>query len=172
MPEKGYVQVYTGNGKGKTTAALGLSLRAVCSGKKVYVGQFIKGMAYSEMKAPSLLEGITIEQYGRDCFIKNDPTEEDVLIAKKGLDTAREIIRNKTYDVVVLDELNVALYYKLVSIDKVLDLIAAKPASTELIITGRYAPAELLEVADLVTEMKEVKHYYQQGVKARKGIEN
>ncbi|SFI35483.1 cob(I)alamin adenosyltransferase [Tindallia magadiensis] len=172
MPEKGYVQVYTGNGKGKTTAALGLSLRAVCSGKKVYIGQFIKGMAYSEMKAPSLLEGITIEQYGRDCFIKNDPTEEDVLIAKKGLDTAREIIRNKTYDVVVLDELNVALYYKLISIDEVLDLIAAKPASTELIITGRYAPDELLEVADLVTEMKEVKHYYQQGVKARKGIEN
>ncbi|RQD71526.1 MAG: cob(I)yrinic acid a,c-diamide adenosyltransferase [Tindallia sp. MSAO_Bac2] len=172
MPDKGYVQIYTGNGKGKTTASLGLALRAICSGKKVYMGQFIKGMDYSEMKAPSLLDGLIIEQYGRDCFIKNDPTEEDIRIAKEGLEKIKKIINSGEYDLVILDELNVALYYQLVSVVDVLDIITGKPIKTELVITGRYAPEELIAAADLVTEMKEIKHYYQQGVSARKGIEN
>ena len=172
MSDRGYVQVYTGNGKGKTTAALGLALRSICSGKRVYMGQFVKGMAYSEMKAPSLLDGITIEQYGRDCFIKNEPTEEDKKIALAGLQKAKKIISSETYDLIILDELNIALYYQLVSIVDVLELIAMKPIKTELVITGRYAPEELIAAADLVTEMKEIKHYYQQGVQARKGIEN
>lgn len=172
MSVQGYVHVYTGNGKGKTTAALGLSLRAICSGKKVYMGQFVKGMAYSEMEAPSLLHGITIEQYGRDCFIKNNPTEEDKRIALEGLQKAKEIIQSQAYDLVILDELNIALYYQLIPIADVLDLIATKPAQMELVITGRYAPEEVIAAADLVTEMKEIKHYYQQGVQARRGIEN
>ncbi len=172
MSDRGYIQVYTGNGKGKTTAALGLALRAICSGKKVYMGQFVKGMAYSEMEAPSLLDGITIEQFGRDCFIKSDPTQEDIDIAWKGLQKVAKVIISQEYDLVILDELNIALHYNLFSIADVLEIIAYKPPQTELVITGRYAPEELIVVADLVTEMKEIKHYYQQGVKARKGIEN
>ncbi|SNS07216.1 cob(I)alamin adenosyltransferase [Anaerovirgula multivorans] len=171
MDSKGYVQVYTGNGKGKTTAALGLSLRAVCAGKKVFIGQFIKGMAYSELKAMDHLPGLTIKQYGLDCFIVNDPTEEDIKIAQRGLREMQAIIKEGKYDVVVMDELNIALYYHLFLIEDVLEIIKNKHHKLELIITGRYAKKEILEVADLVTEMKEIKHYYQKGVEARVGIE-
>jgi len=170
--DKGYIHVYTGNGKGKTTAALGLSLRAVCAGKKVYFGQFIKGMKYSELSAAEFLKNFEIHQFGRNCFIFNKPTEEDVLLAKKGLEEIGRIIAQGSYDIVVLDELNIAIYYRLVSIEEVLDVLEKKHPETEVIITGRYAPKELIEKADLVTEMTEIKHYYKQGVQARKGIEN
>lgn len=170
--EKGYIQVYTGNGKGKTTAALGLSVRAVCAGKTVYFGQFIKGMDYSELKAIDYLPNFTIEQYGRDCFIFNDPTEEDIRIAQAGLEKIKGILEDDIHDVVVLDELNVALYYKLFSIEDVLEALNCRRQDKEIIITGRYAPNEIIELADLVTEMKEIKHYYESGVKARKGIES
>jgi len=168
---KGYVQIYTGNGKGKTTAALGLSLRAVCAGKRVFFGQFVKGMDYSELKAIEMLNGFEMKQYGRNCFIKNEPEEEDIRLAKSGLTELGQKIRSGEYDIVVMDELNIALFYKLFNPDEVIQLIKEKHEKTEIVITGRYAPEELIEIADLVTEMKEIKHYYQKGVQAREGIE-
>lgn len=169
--EKGYVHVYTGNGKGKTTAALGLSLRAVSAGKKVFFGQFIKGMEYSELKAVEFLPNFEIKQFGRGCFIYNEPTEEDRKSAMEGLLELEKILNSGKYDIVVLDELNIALYYELLDINKVLEIIKNKPENVELIITGRYAKEEIMEVADLVTEMKEIKHYYTKGIQARVGIE-
>ncbi len=169
---KGYVQVYTGNGKGKTTAALGLAVRAVGAGMKVFIGQFVKGMHYSELDViNSDLENITMRQYGRDCFIINEPTPEDKEAAQDGFGRIRQIVGAGKHELVILDELNIAIYYGLISIDEVLRLIKDKPSHVELVITGRYAPDELLKVVDLVTEMKEVRHYYQNGVQARKGIE-
>ncbi|NLM07083.1 MAG: cob(I)yrinic acid a,c-diamide adenosyltransferase [Tissierellia bacterium] len=170
--KKGYVQVYTGNGKGKTTAALGLSVRAACSGLNVYIGQFIKGMEYSELRIGEFFPNIKLEQYGRSCFIRRDPNEEDFEKAKDGLKKLDDALHSGGYDVVIADELNIAISYKLIDVEDVLDIIKRKPDNVELIITGRYADERLLEVADLVTEMKEVKHYYKAGVKARRGIEN
>lgn len=170
--DKGQIQIYTGNGKGKTTAALGLSLRAVCAGKKVYFGQFIKGMEYSELKAANYLPNFEIHQFGRNCFIFNDPVKEDILAAEKGLKTVADVLKNKSYDIVVLDELNVAIYYKLFSVEEVINILEEKAENIEVIITGRYAPQELIDMADLVTEMKEIKHYYRTGIQARKGIES
>lgn len=169
--EKGYIQIYTGNGKGKTTAALGLSLRAVCAGKKVFFGQFVKGMKYSELKVNELLDNFEIKQYGRNCFIHQEPDEEDIRLAKEGLRELSEKVSSDQFDVVVMDELNIALYYKLFKVQEVIEVLKSKSPKTEIIITGRYAPQELVDIADLVTEMKEIKHYYQQGVIARKGIE-
>lgn len=167
----GYIHVYTGNGKGKTTAAFGLALRAACANKKVFIGQFIKGMEYSELKVPQFIPNIKIEQFGRNCFIFNKPTQEDINAAQKGLERIKEILKNKEYDIVILDEINVAIYYKLVTVKDVLDILNLRDDKVEIILTGRYAPEEFIEIADLVTEMKEIKHYYQKGVKARKGIE-
>ncbi|WP_026894507.1 cob(I)yrinic acid a,c-diamide adenosyltransferase [Clostridiisalibacter paucivorans] len=170
--DKGYIQIYTGNGKGKTTAALGLSLRAVCAGKKVFFGQFVKGMKYSEVKAEKILSGFEIRQFGRECFIYRDPEEEDKKIAKEGLAICKEILKKGEYDVVVLDEINIALYFKLFEVSDVIEALENRKPNVEVILTGRYAPKELIDMADLVTEMKEVKHYYNKGVKARKGIES
>jgi len=170
--EKGYIHIYTGNGKGKTTAALGLAMRAVCAGKKVYMGQFVKGMKYSEVKAQEYLPNFHIEQLGRSCFIEKAPTQEDIDLAVKGLTKCNNILRNGEYDVVILDEINIALYFKLFSVEYVLDMLRNKRENVEVILTGRYAPQELIDIADLVTEMKEIKHYYAKGIMARKGIEN
>ncbi|MCR1897656.1 cob(I)yrinic acid a,c-diamide adenosyltransferase [Irregularibacter muris] len=169
--DKGYVQIYTGDGKGKTTAALGLSLRAVCAGKKVYFGQFIKGMDYSELKAVEFLPHLKIKQFGQDCFIFKEPTQEDIQKAQKGLEEIKKILAQGEYDVVVLDEIHIALYYKLFNIEKVIEAIEGRAPHVEVICTGRKAPQKLIELADLVTEMKEIKHYYTQGVQAREGIE-
>lgn len=171
MKDKGYVQVYTGNGKGKTTASLGLSLRAVCAGYKVFYGQFTKGMDYSELKAAEFLKNFELKQYGRAAFIHGKPIQEDIDKAREGLREIKEKLISGEYDLVVCDELNIALFYNLISVEDVIDLIESKPEHTELIITGRYAKDEILERADLVTEMREIKHYYRQGVMARKGIE-
>ncbi|MFW6262625.1 MAG: cob(I)yrinic acid a,c-diamide adenosyltransferase [Thermotogota bacterium] len=168
---KGYIQIYTGNGKGKTTAALGLSLRAVCAGKKVFFGQFVKGMEYSELKATQFIENFEIKQYGRNCFIMKEPEEEDIRLAQEGLKDLEAKSTSGDYDVVVMDELNIALFYKLFDVQVVLNILRKKHEKTEIIITGRYAPDELIKAADLVTEMKEIKHYYQKGVQAREGIE-
>lgn len=169
---KGYIQIYTGNGKGKTTAALGLALRAVGAGKNVFFAQFVKGQAYSEVKAlQQYFPSVEIKQYGLNCFIKNDPTQADIEAARKGLEEVTGIIRSGTYDIVVLDETNIALYYGLFSVHELIEALQQKPGETEIIITGRYAPPELIGIADLVTEMKEIKHYYNQGVQARVGIE-
>lgn len=169
--EKGYVHVYTGNGKGKTTAALGLSLRAISAGKKVFFGQFIKGMDYSELESQKYLPNFKIQQFGRDCFIYKDPTDEDIRIAREGLEICRQILNSDEYDIVVLDELNIATYYKLFSPDEVIEILKNRNPHIEVIITGRYSDEKIIEFADLVTEMKEIKHYYCKGVEARKGIE-
>lgn len=169
---KGYTQVYTGNGKGKTTAAFGLALRAIGAGKKVFFAQFVKGKTYAEIEAvKKFLPNFIIKQYGLGCFIVNKPTPRDIEAAQKGLKEVTQIIESGYYDVVVLDEATIALYYNLFTIEDLLETIHKKPSPTELIITGRYAPPEVLDIADLVTEMKEVKHYYQKGVEAREGIE-
>ena len=169
--KKGLVQIYTGNGKGKTTAALGLALRAAGAGFKVYIGQFIKNKAYSEIKALKNIKNIKIEQYGRGCFIKKKPKKIDIAYAEKGLSKARKNIVSGKYDVVILDEVNIALSLGLIKMKDIFNLIKHKPISVELVLTGRYCPRKLLKYAALVTEMKEIKHPYKKGIKARLGIE-
>jgi cob(I)alamin adenosyltransferase len=174
MLTKGYFQVYTGNGKGKTTAALGIAFRAMGHGLRTYIGQFMKGQVYGELKASkSLISLVTIERYGKRRLIqaKDTPREEDKRMAKLGLEKARRAMLSGSYDIVVFDEVTTAHFFGLISLAEMLDTVDMRPAGVEVIFTGRYAPPELIERADLVTEMKEVKHYYQKGVKARKGIE-
>lgn len=168
---KGYIHLYTGNGKGKTTAALGLAIRAIGAGYSVFIGQFVKGMHYSELDALKRFPEITLRQYGLDCFIVNKPTEKDIKAARNGLNEATNVILNNQYDLIILDEICIALYYHLFTIAELIDVIKQKPEPMELILTGRYAPKELYEYADLITEMNEIKHYYNQGIQARKGIE-
>jgi cob(I)alamin adenosyltransferase len=169
---KGYVHVYTGNGKGKTTAAIGLAIRAAGAGMRVYIAQFVKGMHYSELDALDRYnDRITLKQYGRDCFITNEPTEEDFRAARKGLDEVKGILTSGDYQMVILDEANIATRYNLFSADELIELVRSKPESVELVITGRNADPKVIAVADLVTEMKEIKHYYNRGVQARSGIE-
>lgn len=167
--EKGYLQVYTGDGKGKTTAALGLVVRALGAGLKVHVVQFIKSMEYSELTTLRKL-GVPVDQFGRGCFIFGEPSEEDRKVASEGLAFARGLM-NTDLDVLILDEINVAISLGLLKTADVIDLVRSRPAGIELICTGRGAPAELIEEADLVTEMVAVRHYYDNGVQARKGIE-
>ncbi|MCX5697839.1 MAG: cob(I)yrinic acid a,c-diamide adenosyltransferase [Candidatus Omnitrophica bacterium] len=165
------IQVYTGDGKGKTTAALGLALRASGAGKKVYLCQFLKGKYYCELASLKKFKNIKVEQFGTRCFIRSAPTEKDVALAKKALASAHKIIKSKKCDILILDELNVALSLRLLELKDVLKLIKVVPREIELVITGRNAPPAIIELADLVSEIKEVKHYFQKGVKARKGIE-
>ena len=168
----GYTHVYTGNGKGKTTAALGLALRAVGAGLRVYIAQFAKGMDYSELHAfERIPDQVTLRQFGRECFIRDEAGDEDVRLAAGGLEEVRAAISSRCYDLVILDEANIATYHNLFTVEEVIDLIDTKPSSVELVITGRYADPRIIERADLVTEMREVKHYYMQGVMARVGIE-
>ncbi len=175
--ETGYVQVYTGNGKGKTTAALGLTIRALGAGMSVYFGQFIKGMRYSEIEMleslASTLEPrrLVLKQFGRGCFIMRDPEKADVDVALAGLAEAAAALISGAFDLVVLDELNVAVNLGLIPQADVLDLISSRPPHVELVITGRYATDAVIAAADLVTEMREIKHYYQKGIEARTGIE-
>jgi len=172
MKNKGFIHVYTGNGKGKTTAALGLALRAYGAGKRVFIGQFVKGKPYSEIEAiDKYLKGIELKQYGLDCFIYKKPDIDDINAAQKGLEEMKDIIYSGDYDLVIMDELNIALYFKLFDLKDVIEILNNKPSHVELVITGRYATDKIIEMADLVTEMKEVKHYYTKGVEARKGIE-
>jgi cob(I)alamin adenosyltransferase len=169
----GYTQVYTGNGKGKTTAAFGLALRAAGAGLRVYIGQFAKSQAYSELKSFELFkEQIKIRQYGLGGFIRGKPSDEDIRAAQNGLQELRTEIRSGSWDVVILDEANIATSFKLFAVEDLLDMIDRKPKSVELVITGRNADPRVIERADLATEMKEIKHYYQKGLHARKGIEN
>ena len=169
---KGYVQLYFGNGKGKTTAAIGLALRAAGYGLKVYIAQFVKGLKYSELVSlAKLKDNITVKQYGRGCFIKREATQKDIDAAQKGLAEVKNIITSGKYDVVILDEITIAEYFKLLSVEDILALIASKPQNVELVLTGRKADSRLIEAADLVTEMVEIKHYYNEGIEAREGIE-
>lgn len=171
---KGYIQVYTGDGKGKTTAALGLALRAAGHGMKVYIGQFLKGQIYGELLSVKKLSPlIKIEQFGRRGFIHvtRNPDEEDIKRAKRGLKKCLEAMLSKKYRIIILDEINVAVDFNLLSQEEVHKFLDQKPVEVEIILTGRFAPASILKRADLVTEMKEKKHYYQKGVRARDGIE-
>lgn len=169
---KGYIQVYTGEGKGKTTAALGLAIRAAGAGLKVFIGQFIKMGEYSEIKALKRFEDlITVEQFGRGRFIQGKPSVEDIKAAQKGLEKIIAILSSGEHNVVIMEEANVAVKIGLLSVQDILKIIAAKPQDVELVITGRGADPRIIEKADLVTEMKEIKHYFQQGVAARVGIE-
>lgn len=195
MGFKGYVQVYTGNGKGKTTAAIGLALRAVGAGKKVLFLQFMKTKSYSEHKILlQLSPNLTVEALGKPFFVVKEgtvpeeelekwrqqavifppgqPPREYVELMKKGLEMARAAVSSGQYQVVILDELVVALHFGLVQWEDVCALIDGKAPGVELVLTGRGAPPELIERADLVTEMREVKHYYAKGVEARRGIEH
>lgn len=165
------IQVYTGNGKGKTTAALGLALRASGAGLKVYIGQFVKNGRYGEIKSLGKISNIKLEQFGAGRFIKKSPSLQDFQSVKKGFLKAKEIIKKKAYDMVILDEINVALNLKLLSLKEVIELIKNTPQSIELVLTGRNAPYAIIKLADLVSEIKDRKHYYKKGIKARKGIE-
>lgn len=171
--KKGYVQVYTGDGKGKTTAAIGLAIRAIGAGLKVYMAQFVKGMPYAELESlKKFSDKMVVKQYGSDCFIINEPTQDDIYMATKGLREVEEIIKSGDYDVVILDEANIGTYFNLFTVDDLLGLIDNKPDHVELVFTGRKADERLIERTDLVTEMKEIKHYYNHGVEARDGIES
>jgi cob(I)alamin adenosyltransferase len=170
----GYVQVYTGNGKGKTTAALGLAFRAAGRGLRTYIAQFLKGQPSGELEAAKKLAPlIRIEQFGREGFVtvKDGPHDEDISRAGAGLAQAREAMLSGDYRIVVLDEVNTAVHFGLLPEADVLDLIDRRPAPVELVLTGRYAPASFIERADLVTEMTAIKHYFEKGVKSREGIE-
>ena len=169
---EGFVQVYTGDGKGKTTAALGLVLRALGRDLRVAFLQFMKAdPTWGEVVTLRRL-GVELQQCGLDHWvIKGEATEEDLAAAASGFARARELVLGGDYDVVVLDELVTALFFELVTLNDVLALLRDKPDHVELVLTGRRAPAELLEAADLVTEMVPRKHYYDAGVEAREGIE-
>jgi cob(I)alamin adenosyltransferase len=169
---RGYIQVYTGNGKGKTTAAIGLAIRAAGAGLKVYIAQFIKMGDYSEIKALKRFSDlITVEQFGLGRFTDGKPLPEDIEAAQKGLKRIKSIMANEEYKVIILEEANVAAKFGLIRVQDLLGLIINKPYDVELVITGRYASARVIENADLVTEMIPVKHYFEKGVPARVGIE-
>lgn len=173
--EQGFIQIYTGNGKGKTTAAIGQAVRAAGFGLKTYIAQFMKEFPYNELNSLKHLKNwITIEQFCGDEFVykRELPGEEDLTKAKKGLQTAQEKMLSGEYDLILLDEAIVAIYFKLIETEELIEIMKLKPEKVELILTGRYCPEELIKLADLVTEMKEVKHYYQEGIKSRRGIES
>jgi cob(I)alamin adenosyltransferase len=170
---KGLVIVITGNGKGKTTAAFGQALRAIGQGYKVFVLQFMKGRKYGEfIAAEKYLPNLTIRMSGLDSFVMRDnPAAIDIEMAQKGLDAARKAITSGKYNMVILDEINVALDFKLIKLKNVIELIKNKPPALDLILTGRYASAEIIKLADTVSEIKEIKHHYAAGIKDRAGIE-
>ncbi|MBI5575685.1 MAG: cob(I)yrinic acid a,c-diamide adenosyltransferase [Deltaproteobacteria bacterium] len=171
---RGYIQVYTGKGKGKTTAALGLAVRASGHGLRTVIIQFMKGwIDYGELKGVRMLDPyVEIHQAGRDTFVnRNNPDPEDIRLAMEGWDLAKRLIRDGKWDIVVLDEINCAMDFGLIPVEEVLAAMKGKPEGMELILTGRGAPEAVIEAADLVTEMREVKHYYDKGVDARVGVE-
>jgi cob(I)alamin adenosyltransferase len=170
---KGLVQIYTGSGKGKTTAAFGQALRAIGRGYRVCVIQFMKGRKYGEcLAAEKHLPNLTVHLCGLDSFVmRENPAPLDIELARRGFDLARKAIASGAYDMVILDELNVAADFKLIPLDDVVDLIRSKPAGVDLILTGRCAAPEVIALADTVSEICEVRHHYKAGIKERAGIE-
>lgn len=171
---KGYIQVYTGNGKGKTTAALGLALRAAGHGLRTVIIQFMKGwIDYGEIGGVKMLTPhVEIHQCGRDTFVNpKNPDQVDLDLAKKGLSLAEEAMRSKQVDILILDEIICTVLFNLIEEEIILQLMKDKPVEMELVLTGRGATERMIEIADLVTEMKDIKHYYEEGVDARIGIE-
>lgn len=173
--DKGFIQIYTGNGKGKTTAAIGQAIRAAGSGFRTHIVQFMKEFSYSEVKSlEHLKKWISIKQFCKDDFVykKQLPDETEIEKAKRGLNSAKDKMLSGEYDIIILDEISVSIYFKLITLEAVISFVKDKPENVEIILTGRYCPPELIELADLVTEMKEVKHYYNKGIIARRGIES
>lgn len=172
-PKKGLVLVITGNGKGKTTSALGQALRAIGHGYRVCMVQFMKGKQYGEViAAEKYLPNFKVFQYGLDSFVMRDnPAPIDVELARQGLEMARRLIRSKEYDMIILDEINVAVDFNLIPLEEVLELVRSKPPELDLVMTGRYAPEQLRQLADMVSEVQEIKHHYASGIKSREGIE-
>lgn len=173
--EKGFIQIYTGNGKGKSTAAIGQAVRAAGYGFKTYIAQFMKEYPYSELKSLEFLkEFITIEQFAGDDFVyrKELPNKIEMDKARRGLEIAKAKMLSGKFDIIILDEVCVSIHFGLFNDEEILTFMKMKPDSVELILTGRYCPDKLMEAADLVTEMKALKHYYLDGVLARKGIES
>ena len=169
---QGYIQVYTGDGKGKTTAALGLALRAAGRGLRVFIAQFLKARPTGELAVlRERFPEITVHRFGRGCFVRGQPTAADVRAARRGYAALRAALRGGQYDLVIADEANVAAKVGVLAPADLLQLAEEKPPHVELVFTGRGAPAALLRRADLVTEMKARKHYYRRGVSARPGIE-
>jgi cob(I)alamin adenosyltransferase len=169
---KGLIQVYTGDGKGKTTAALGLALRAAGRNMKVLIVQFMKKWDYGELHSVKLIPNITLETFGTKEFIyKGKAKKVDYEEAEKAFSFGVEGMQSGNYDIVIFDELNMALYYELLDLNEVIEKLKGKSDNVEVVITGRKTPEEIIEIADLVTEMKEVKHPYQKGIEARRGIE-
>ncbi|MGF7185619.1 cob(I)alamin adenosyltransferase [Desulfitispora alkaliphila] len=173
MNKKGIVQVYTGDGKGKTTSSLGQTMRVLGHGWKVVMIQFMKGSPkYGEVKFAEKTPNFTLIQSGLETFVsKENPSKEDLRLAKEGWNKAKEILKNGSCDLLVLDEINIALDYNLVPLNEVVHFIKNKPTHLDLIMTGRYVPKEIVELADLVSEVREVKHHYSSGVEAREGVE-
>ena len=170
--ETRYIHVYTGNGKGKTTAALGLTLRAVGAGWRVLFAQFLKHGEFSEIRALKKFgEQVTIRQYGSGRFIKGRPTKKDMEMALSGLSEIMQVMKEGKYDLIVLDEINISVHFGLIPLEGVISLLEKRPQDVELILTGRWAPKEITERADLVTEARMIKHYFSKGVRAREGIE-
>ena len=171
--KEGYIQVYTGNGKGKTMACLGLTLRAAGAGFKVYIAQYVKHGNYSEVKTLKRFEDlVSIRQYGRPGRQFEDrAVEEDVRLSRQGLEDARQAMVSLSYDVVILEEVNVAIHLGFLTVEEVLEVVRQKPVGVELIMTGRDADARIIEAVDLVNEMRAIKHYYQQGLQASRGVE-
>jgi len=174
VPESncGYVHVYTGDGKGKTTAALGLALRAAGSGLRVAIAAFMKNGASGEYTMLGQLDKqIRVEDYGSGCFVHGRPAIGELNRARHGVRCIERLVGSRQFDLVILDEANMAVACGLLKVETLLDLIRCKPAELELVITGRYAHPDVIAAADLVTEMREVKHYYRKGVLARPGID-
>lgn len=169
--KRGYVHVYTGNGKGKTTAALGLALRASGAGLKVYIQQFAKNKVYSEIKALRRLKNVKVSQCGDGPFIIGKPSISDIECARRGFEEAKKNILSRKYDLVILDEINIAMKLKLVNVGDVMRIIKRKPKSVELVLTGRGSPSAIIETADLVTDMREIAHPYRKKIIGRRGIE-
>ena len=171
---RGLIQVYTGDGKGKTTCALGLALRAVGQGFRVYMVQFMKGRETGELRAAAerLAPDMTMRSFGRPGLVKlRTPAPEDLALVREAWDLARQVILAGAHDLVILDEINLALSFNLLPKEEVFQVLRDRPPWVEVVLTGRQAPPELVELADLVTEMRPVKHYYELGVPARRGIE-
>ncbi len=171
--DRGLVIVYTGDGKGKTTAAMGQALRAIGHGMKVLVLQFMKGKKYGEvLAAEKYLPDLTIYQCGLDSFVmRNNPAPVDIDLAQQGLEMAKKALSSGDYQMVILDEINVAMDFGLLSVDDVAAMIKGKASAVDLILTGRYAPPEIIELADTVSDVQEIKHHYAKGIKERAGIE-
>lgn len=169
---KGFTQIYTGDGKGKTTASLGLLVRATGAGLRVYFGQFLKGGKSSEIRTlRERFPDVTVDTFGSGRLIRGKPTSGEEAAARQGLDRIRKAVTSRCYDVVIADEINVAIAIGMLAVEEVLALIRDKPDSVEFILTGRSADRKLYKAADLVTELRSIKHYYCKGVVARKGIE-